>query len=342
MAEGNANMGTERVRGGFTLLELLVAVAIFGIVMAGLFQSFTVQHKTSVVVDQVAEAQQNLRAVTDLLERDVRRAGYMVPPSAAVCGHDNTNAPDTLFLSNTDVIRPVAGLEAVDPDLVSGGMGVPLGVGFGWNAGGTNFLMNLPPGRLWVDVQADGPDFEAGAGVILVDRNDPNGRVACGFINWVLQGPPTQMEVNFGPSTYSALTASPDVVVIPAHVYTITAPAPGVPDRLMRDGLVLANDVEDLQVVYYFDLNGDRIEDPGEVIADDGTADYPPIAGTDMTTLVDLEVNLITVTRDDDPNETFTPMQGQATGNRTVVSLPGPDRKRRRVNTATVRLRNLG
>ena len=67
---------------GFTLVELLVASAVLLLVMVYVTQAFTVQQKTYVVVDQVTEAQQNLRAVADLIEHDIRRAGYLVPTQA--------------------------------------------------------------------------------------------------------------------------------------------------------------------------------------------------------------------------------------------------------------------
>ena len=104
-------------REGFTLVELLIASAVLLLVMVYVTQAFTVQQKTYVVVDQVTEAQQNLRAVADLIERDVRRGGYLVPSQAAICGHDATTGADRLYVSNADVIRTVFALEGGNEDL---------------------------------------------------------------------------------------------------------------------------------------------------------------------------------------------------------------------------------
>ena len=107
----------------------------------------------------------------------------------------------------------------------------------------------------------------------------------------------------------------------------------------------LANDVEDLQVTYFFDLtgNGDRLVDPGESFANSGgTADpYGQAAATfaDQTRLRELQINLVAVTRDDDPNAKFAMGAGQTTGNR-ASGLSAADGKRRRVHTARVRPRN--
>lgn len=61
---------------GFTLVELLVVMALGTIVMAGLMTTFTTQHKSYLVQDDVAEMQQNLRVAMDLISGDIRSAGY--------------------------------------------------------------------------------------------------------------------------------------------------------------------------------------------------------------------------------------------------------------------------
>ena len=73
------------------------------------------QSRTYTVVDDVSEAQQNLRAVTGLIERELRSTGFMVPEAAAVCGWDmpaaagSDTTPDVLYVSDADAIDP-AGL----------------------------------------------------------------------------------------------------------------------------------------------------------------------------------------------------------------------------------------
>ena len=93
-------------RSGFTLIELMVAMAILLVVVAYLTEMLTRQGRAYTVVDQVTEAQQNLRAIADLLEREVRVTGFMVPEGAAVCGVDQTNGSDVLFVSDADALDP--------------------------------------------------------------------------------------------------------------------------------------------------------------------------------------------------------------------------------------------
>ena len=67
---------------GFTLIELMVALGLLSVVLLFVFNTFTYQHATYTVVDQVSEAQQNSRPIARLIERDMRNAGYLVPPRA--------------------------------------------------------------------------------------------------------------------------------------------------------------------------------------------------------------------------------------------------------------------
>jgi type IV pilus assembly protein PilW len=61
---------------GFTVIELLVAIALGLVILAGLFRTFKVQHDSYVVQDQVSAMQQNLRAAMYLITRDLQMAGY--------------------------------------------------------------------------------------------------------------------------------------------------------------------------------------------------------------------------------------------------------------------------
>ena len=65
-----------RLNKGFTLVEILVAIAIAGVVMAGIYSAYSSQQRSYIVQEQVAGMQQNLRASMDLMEREIRMAGY--------------------------------------------------------------------------------------------------------------------------------------------------------------------------------------------------------------------------------------------------------------------------
>jgi prepilin-type N-terminal cleavage/methylation domain-containing protein len=64
---------------GLSLIEVIVALAVGAIVIAGVYRTFTVQHKSFTVQEEVFQAQASARAVMDLIARDIRMAGFGVP-----------------------------------------------------------------------------------------------------------------------------------------------------------------------------------------------------------------------------------------------------------------------
>lgn len=65
-----------RTQYGFTLLEILIALAISGVVMTGVYSAFKTQQDSYLAQDQIAEAQQNLRAAFYMLSSEIRTAGH--------------------------------------------------------------------------------------------------------------------------------------------------------------------------------------------------------------------------------------------------------------------------
>ena len=61
---------------GFTLVELLIAMAVSGILMTGVYSAFKTQQDSYLAQEQVAEVQQNMRASMDFITRDLRMAGF--------------------------------------------------------------------------------------------------------------------------------------------------------------------------------------------------------------------------------------------------------------------------
>ncbi|MEE9194165.1 MAG: prepilin-type N-terminal cleavage/methylation domain-containing protein [Thermodesulfobacteriota bacterium] len=75
---------------GFTLIEMMIAMAITLLVLSGVYEVFTSQQKAYNIQDQVAEMQQNARVAMDMMTREIRMAGYIHESSD---GDSNTDAP---------------------------------------------------------------------------------------------------------------------------------------------------------------------------------------------------------------------------------------------------------
>ena len=61
---------------GFTLLELIIALAIAVIATASVFNFYIRQQKSYVTQDRVTEMQQNLRVAMEIMVREIRMAGF--------------------------------------------------------------------------------------------------------------------------------------------------------------------------------------------------------------------------------------------------------------------------
>src|SRR6056297_3009144 len=65
-----------RISLGFTLIEVIVTLAISGIIMTGVYTAFKTQQDSYLAQEQVAEVQQNLRGSIDYMVRELRMAGF--------------------------------------------------------------------------------------------------------------------------------------------------------------------------------------------------------------------------------------------------------------------------
>lgn len=80
----------------FTLVELLVAMALSGIVGLALYSAFINQSRTYSVQEDVVDMQQNLRAGFDVMEREIRMAGFD-PTGTAGAGIVSAEAEKIVF-----------------------------------------------------------------------------------------------------------------------------------------------------------------------------------------------------------------------------------------------------
>ena len=87
-------LNTLRKNSGVTLTELLIALALTGIVAGAIYNIFISQGKAYTIQSEVAEMQQNLRAGIFMMEREIRMVGY--DPTRAADAQILTAAPGQL------------------------------------------------------------------------------------------------------------------------------------------------------------------------------------------------------------------------------------------------------
>ncbi|MBW1860028.1 MAG: prepilin-type N-terminal cleavage/methylation domain-containing protein [Deltaproteobacteria bacterium] len=95
---------------GFTLIEILVVMALGLVVLGAVLSIFIKQNETSQAQQEIAYAQQNVRAAMDLMMREIRNAGYD-PHDDGFEAIPTAKGDEIRILSNLD-----EDVEAGDPD----------------------------------------------------------------------------------------------------------------------------------------------------------------------------------------------------------------------------------
>ena len=75
-------MQTQRalpIHGGFSLLELLIVLAVFSFIVGGIFSNLTQSQTRYQFEQEVAEVQQTARNAVDIMDREIKLAGFPIP-----------------------------------------------------------------------------------------------------------------------------------------------------------------------------------------------------------------------------------------------------------------------
>lgn len=92
---------TKRGVSGFTLVEILFVIAIFGIVIGAVYSLYLTNQKTAYVQEDLVDLQQNLRIAMDSITRDTRMAGTLVPLGINPLANGSLNNYSTSMQINT-------------------------------------------------------------------------------------------------------------------------------------------------------------------------------------------------------------------------------------------------
>jgi prepilin-type N-terminal cleavage/methylation domain-containing protein len=248
---------------GFSLIELMVAVAVLGVVTAQLFIVFSNQKRVYMSNERVLDVQEQARLTLDLISFDTRMAGFMVTRWAAVSSVDGgTTDADRLCVSDASYF-----------DFT--GTPSPLDSRTRPFEGAT--VTNLQAASITVttlDIDGNGvDDFRQGSGVIIATPTE----TFCARITNNVNAGGTLIEfVDHGEATtFITGGVSANLRAVPAQIYELDEDAL----ELRRNGLLLASSIEDLQVEYWLDTSGtpDGIQDgENEFPVNDLAAPDPP------------------------------------------------------------------
>ena len=76
----------QKTNDGFTIVELLIAIAIMGFIIAAMFSFSIAQRKYFSVQEEISEMTQNTRAAMDMIAGELSMAGYNPSGAAAFSG----------------------------------------------------------------------------------------------------------------------------------------------------------------------------------------------------------------------------------------------------------------
>ncbi|MAJ59546.1 MAG: hypothetical protein CBC48_05965 [bacterium TMED88] len=317
----------------FTLVELMVTTAILGVILVYVFGTMVTTQKKAVALTDTVDTQQAARQIADLIERDIRHTAMMIDDAAAICGIDQTDAPDSLYVTDWEVVTLGEDLDASLSATVTGATDLPSSASY-FVVDRLMLEVDSPSGSF--DTNGDGTmdsDFSTAGQVIFADANNPERGTACGSITGVL--PPNQLRFDLEAGGLSALgtgSQTPRIIAVPAIRYQIDSG-----QTLSRGAYPLAENIEDIQFAWFIDDNEDNAVDSGEYRGD-GAGSLYTAQNLDASRLREIRLNVVLRTEDDEPGtSTGNPI---ATENRSITSAQ--DGFRRRVYTSVVRLRNLG
>jgi hypothetical protein len=223
-------------------MELMIAVAVMGIVVSQLMLVFTMQRRAMVVNDRVLDVQESARTVLDLITFDARMAGLMVPRAAAISSVDGgVSDPDRICISDSSYFNmPLDGSKSPSLDNRNSHFSRAT-------------LTDIQAGNVTVeslDIDEDGAanDFMVGGGVIVSNGTNTH----CAEIE-AFAG--NMIDFDNGHSMPGGLFPSTTgVFAVPAIIYELDEPTL----TLTRNGVTLATSVEDLQIEYWVDA---QVED---------------------------------------------------------------------------------
>jgi prepilin-type N-terminal cleavage/methylation domain-containing protein len=339
---------------GYTMVELLVALLMAGIVMSAIYNLFIVQNRSQWLQDQIAEMQANARVAIEKICYDLRMAGfgmigglqvgYATGMTAPIAGTDGGAAnPDQITIYYAPENAADCGVPGVQgvPDLT-----LALGLSPAASEAKVTENLNSPPQNLWsigfncggrlYSSQTNPPYFKA---IIICDSqhggcDPPKADVVVVTAVVGADSVQTRPRLNdfpvnstikfFGDSNFNGYTYRIDRTD-PAHPKLLRySSGPGDPDTD-----VFADNIEDLQLVYITNT-GAEVHGTGAITVSDIRA---------------VRISILARTEHEDPQMKLNVAldnRRPALENRAGDPAGTHDGYHRRILTSEVQVRNFG
>lgn len=341
---------------GFTLIEILVSLAILGIVLAGIYSVYNMQHKSYIVQEQVTEMQQSERIALQMITRDIRMAGL------GLSGCNSSSGGKIIF--NEDINGN--GILDTGEDANGNGGAPQVYDGIGYD--GSDIITAAyypfnPQGTAGGYTNISGPTGQIGNSVIL-DVYDNTGfaaddlalivsaadgchyaliRVTALLGGGQLQHNPEKSFENLPGGIGSGFFQNDIVRKVNSEggggIITYAINDSYQLTRKVDSGAAqpLADNIEDMQIAYGIDTDNNRIVEEADEWFNDPT-------GQDLTLLREIRLTLVARTTREDPayNIGVRPVvEGHDPAGSVITTPAQAARYRRRVLQTTIKLRNI-
>jgi len=317
---------------GFTLVELLVAMAVASVVAMSGFALFSASNWSYQVQESVGEAQQNARIAMDRMARDIRMAGYGLPGySYSIFGFDS---PITVEDSSTGPDKiTILGIGYEAGDVVGGTAENRKGFDYICYAKTTTDEMirntdgTIADSRKYVNID----------GVFFATLKQAETAATCtGGIKLYLDSP-SKLKGDLNSGKVYIIQAVEYSIVTNLKGCSVNNPCLASKDySTLRgsDHQLLAENIEDIQFAYGLDADGDGIDC---TTAYTSACFKSPLLATDSESNIRaVRMSLSARTRNKDP-------KGATFRRPAIENHPEsdpPDNYRRRTLTRIVKLRN--
>lgn len=334
-----------RSSAGFSLIELMVSVAVFGLITAQLLVVFSNQKRVYSSNERALDVQEQARLTLDLVAFDTRMGGFMVPRWTAVSSVDGgDDSADRFCVSDASYFDFTGAPSPLDTKTLpfDGAQVTAISAD------------RVTVSSLDIDGSAPAIDFLApsavgagnGGGIIISSPTE----TFCARITRIVgndiyfEDHDTDDAVELGNATvYITAGVSSELRAVPAQVYEVDPDAL----ELRRNGLLLASSIEDLQVEYWLDNAGapNGVQD-GDTEFPVNTLNNPDPPGgaipADMATVRRVRISVLART---DREEAQDAAHGRLLGGRPALAnrlaAAETDRFRRRSFNASILPRNL-
>ncbi len=333
-----------RSSAGFSLVELMISVAVFGLVTAQLLVVFSNQKRVFSSNERALDLQEQARLTLDLISFDTRMGGFMVPRWSAVSSVDGgDDDADRFCVSDASYFDFSGAPSPLDSKTLP------------FDGAQVNVIASdhVQVASLDIDGSAPAVDFLAptaagagnGGGIIVSSPTE----TFCARITRIagndvfFEDHQIDDDVQHGDATAYISGLSPQLRAVPAQVYEVDQNTL----ELRRNGLLLASSIEDLQVEYWLDNAGvpNGVQDADSEFPVNTLNNPDPPGGAipaDMSMVRRVRLSVLARTDREDGNESA---RGRTEGGKPALANrlapAATDQFRRRSFTASILPRNL-